>query len=328
MTSQRVAQAMASAQRGDVVGAARLLEAAARDGEGEAALTLADWRMAGDPIRRDLALARQCYGRAAELGIAVAQPIHIALLANGAGGIGRRWQEALERLGQEARRDPAARAEHEIIAAMHLDPEGDPATLPPPATLNQAPLIRTFAGFLSPAECRYLTRLAGPHLQPSVVIDPQTGRMIQHPIRTADSAGFPFVSEGPALHAINRRIAAATGTDYAQGEPVQILSYAPGQQYRLHSDAIAGEANQRSVTLLVCLEDGFAGGETIFPRLGIAWRGKAGDAIAFANIDVDGRPDPLAWHAGNPVTSGRKVILSKWIRANPLDLSGPPGRPL
>lgn len=316
-----VAQAFAAAQRGDVVGAARMLEAAAVGGDGEAAFALAEWRLAGDPIRRDLALARQWYGRAAELGVAEAGPIYTALLANGAGGSGRRWSDALDRV----RGDPG---EWAIIDAMRLNAEGDPVELPPATTLCEAPLIRSFSGFLSSGECRYLARLAEPQLQPSVVIDPQSGRMIQHPIRTADSVGFPFVSESPALHAINRRIAAVTGTDYAQGEPVQILSYAPGQEYRLHSDAIAGEANQRSVTMLVCLEDDFDGGETIFPRLDISWRGRAGDALTFANIDAAGRPDPLAWHAGCPVTRGRKLILSKWIRAAPLDLSGPTGRPL
>ena len=33
------------------------------------------------------------------------------------------------------------------------------------------------------------------------------------------------------------------------------------------------------------------------------------------------------WHAGLPVTRGRKLMLSKWIRDKPLDLAGPPGRP-
>lgn len=328
MASHAVVTALAAAQRGDVVGAARMLELAAAEGDGEAALTLAGWRMAGDPIRRDLARARQLYGRAAELGVAEAEPVYTALLANGAGGTGRRWPEALDRVRQLARRDNAARAERDILAAMHLDPEGDPQVLPDAQPLNDAPLIRTYEGFLTPDECRFLTRRAAPLLQPSVVIDPQTGQMTQHPIRTADSVGFPFVNESPALHAINRRIAAATGTRYEQGEPTQVLSYAPGQEYKLHSDAIAGERNQRIATVLICLEDDFAGGETTFPRLDLSWRGKAGDALQFANVDAEGQPEPLAWHAGAPVTRGRKVILSKWIRAAPLDLSGPPGRPL
>ena len=311
-----------------MVGAAHSLDQAAASGDGEAAATLANWRMAGDTIRRDLAEARRLFGRAAELGVSEADAVYTALLANGAGGIGRDWATALERLRHRARRDVSARSERDLIAAMAIDDAGDPQVLPPSRELNASPPIRTIDRFLSPAECRFLVRMADPRLQEAIVIDPQTGQARRHPIRTADSAGFPFVSECPALHAINRRIAAATGTSYEQGEPAQILSYSPGQEYRLHSDAIANEPNQRVGTFLVCLKDDFEGGETVFPRLGLAWRGKAGDALHFANVALAGHPEPLAWHAGTPVTAGRKVLLSKWIRARPLDLSGPPGRPL
>jgi len=328
MSSTEVDSATAAVQRGDIIGGARILDAAAAQGDGEAALVLANWRMTGELIRRDLGEARRLYGRAAELGVSDAEPVHIALLANGAGGSGRRWPEALDRLRQRARRDTAARAERDVLEAMQIDAEGNPLALPEPAMVNRTPSIRIFEGFLTPEECRYLVRVADPLLRPAVVIDPATGQAVHHPIRTADSVGFPFVSEGPALHAINRRIAAVTNTTYEQGEPAQILSYTPGQEYKLHSDAIVGEPNQRFATFLVCLQDDFAGGETVFPKLGHSWRGKAGDALHFVNVDAAGRPEPTAWHAGNPVTRGRKVILSKWLRSSPLDLSGPPGRPL
>lgn len=328
MASRTVATALAAAQRGDAAGGARMLEAAAAQGDAEAALTLATWRLSGDLIRRDLALARHWFGRAAELGAQDAEGPYTAMLANGAGGSDRRWSEALARLDRRARRDPSARAERDVLRAMALDADGEPSPPPPPSELNARPSIRTLRGFLTADECRFLSRMARPLLQPAVVVDPRTGQLTRHPIRTARSAGFPFVTEGPALHAINRRIAAATGTAYEQGEPAQILSYEPGEEYRLHSDALPGDANQRIATFLVVLEDDFDGGATIFPRLGLSWRGRAGDALHFVNVDPAGRPEPLAWHAGEPVTRGRKVLLSKWIRERPLDLSGPPGRPL
>lgn len=328
MPKRTVDTALAAAHRGDTVGAAQLLAAGAQEGDGEAALVLGEWRMAGDIIRRDLTLAREYFGRAAELGIDEAEPVYIALLANGAGGSGRRWPEAVDRLKLRARRDGAALAEYDILTAMNLDSEGNPASLPGHTTLHQQPLIRTFEGLLSAAECHFLISLATPLLQPSVVIDPRTGQMVRHPVRTAESVGFPFVEEGPVLHAINRRIAVATATTYEQGEPTQIMSYTLSQEYKLHSDAIPGEPNQRVMTVLICLEDDFHGGETLFPRLNFAWRGRAGDALQFANVDADGRPEPLSWHAGTPVSRGRKIILSKWIRSGPLDLRGPSGRPL
>ncbi|QPQ55784.1 2OG-Fe(II) oxygenase [Allosphingosinicella flava] len=82
---------------------------------------------------------------------------------------------------------------------------------------------------------------------------------MQHPVRTSDAAAFPIAQENPALHALNRRIAAASET-LAE----QILRYQSGQQYRPHSDAMAGEKNQRILTFLIYLNDDFEGGETHF----------------------------------------------------------------
>lgn len=322
------AQADALAQRGALLEAYQSLERAVAAGDGQAAAKLAEWRLTGDYIRRDLALAREMYGKAAALGVEEADAPHLALLANGAGGSGRKWGVALERLA--ARRKPLAKRQHRLLRAMAIDAEGDPLSLPPPIRLQSEPLIERLPGFLSPDECRYLIDRALPALEPAVVIDPQTGQQMLDPVRRARATGFPFVLEDPALHAINRRIAAATGTRYEQGEPVQVLCYEAGDEYKLHADALpAGPGvNQRIATFLVALNANYEGGETAFPRLGLAWRGAVGEALHFRNADAVGTPAPEMWHAGLPVRRGRKFLLSKWLRARPLDLSGPPGRPL
>lgn len=297
-------------------------------GDALAVLTLANWRMAGSLIPRDLAEARRLYGRAAELGIDEAAPVHIALLANGAGGTGRHWGQALALLEARAPRDPAARQQLALLAQMELDGAGDPLVAAERAIVHDTPHIERLPQFLAADECRYLAQLALPRLAPSVVFDPRTGQQRQDPVRTASSAGFPFVSEDPVLHAINRRIAAATATRYEQGEPLQVLSYETGQEYKLHSDALpGGSTNQRAATFLVVLSEGFSGGATAFPRLGLELKGEPGDGLFFLNTDSQGQPEPAMWHAGMPVTQGCKLMLSKWIREQPLDLSGPPGRP-
>lgn len=320
-------QAEALAQQGRVAEAFQLLQAAIAAGDARAAAVLAEWRITGQHIRRDIAEARELFGQAAALGLREAEEVHIALLANGAGGSGRRWTDALERLEQRAQRDTAARQQADLIKAMSLSADGDPLLLPEPEVLSQTPRIALRRGFMSAAECRYLAECAQPMLQPAIVIDSRTGQPVRDPVRTADSAGFPFMLEDPAVHALNRRIMAATDTSYEQGEPIQVLSYQPGQEYKLHSDCLPPGNNQRVQTFLVALSDGFEGGETSFPRIGLSIRVAAGDAIHFHNVDSLGRPEPLAWHAGLPVTRGRKLLLSKWIREAPLDLSGPPGRP-
>lgn len=321
-------RAEALVARGRIEDAHRGLEDAAGQGDGLAALTLAHWRLAGHPVRRDLGLARHWFGRAAALGQDEAGPIHIALLANGAGGTERRWAEAVQQLHARAAKDMGARLQAALLDRMALDAAGDPLSIPVPTPVRSIPDIGTIGNFLTPEECAYLTWLGEPSFQPSVVVHPATGAMIRDPIRTSDAAAFPFVAEDPALHAINRRIAAVTGTTYAQGEPLQLLRYAPGQEYKLHSDALPDGHNQRALTLLVYLNEAYEGGETSFPDAQFRYRGRIGDAILFRNILPDGRPDPAARHAGLPVRSGRKLILSKWIRSQPLDLAGPPGRPL
>lgn len=325
--SQTVTRAEQLLQRGQVGEAFTGLRHAARHGDAQAAAMLGDLRLSGQVIRRDLGEAREWFGRAADLGFDEAEPIFTALLANGAGGSGRRWQDALARLKAAVSRDPWAARQSALLADMPLTGEGDPVDMPSPTEWNAAPRIETRAGFLSPAECRYLIDRAEAFLQPSVVVHPQTGALVRDPVRSASAAGFPFVMEDPVLHAINRRIAAATGTTYEQGEPLQVLRYQPGEEYKLHSDALPPGGEQRVTTLLVALGEDFAGGETAFPRLGLTWRGGIGEALAFPNVDAAGRPEQSVWHAGMPVTRGTKFLLSKWIRGRPLDLSGPPGRP-
>jgi prolyl 4-hydroxylase len=142
-------------------------------------------------------------------------------------------------------------------------------------------------------------------------------------VRNSDVAAFPLAYETPAVHALNRRLAAISATAPEQGEPLQILRYGPGQQYKAHSDALPNAANQRICTALVYLNEDYAGGETHFLANDLKVRGAVGDAILFVNADREGRPDADARHAGLPVTRGTKLLASRWIRARPLDLSMP-----
>ena len=71
---------------------------------------------------------------------------------------------------------------------------------------------------------------------------------------------------------------------------------------------------QRIVTFLLYLNDDYAGGETAFPALGLHHRGRCGDALMFANVDLAQRPDPQTLHAGLPPQRGQKWVLSQWIR--------------
>jgi prolyl 4-hydroxylase len=322
-TPSPAAQADALLAAGRPQEAYRLLAGAQAGADPEALFTLGNWRLSGQLVRRDLAAARDLFRRAAEAGHEEAARIYTAFVGNGTGGPAD-WPAALALLRRFAY--PGAAAELALIERMRLGPSGDPLELPAETRLSDRPQAGAFPALLTPDECAFLIGEARPWLQPSVVIDPQSGRQLRNPVRTSDAMSFAYVLESPAIHALNRRIAAATGTEATQGESLQVLRYRPGQEYKPHFDAVAGEPNQRILTLLVYLTDDYEGGETVFLRTGLRFKGKSGDALVFRNALADGRGDEMSQHAGLPVTKGEKLIASRWIRARPFAF--PPPRPL
>jgi prolyl 4-hydroxylase len=274
--------------------------------------------LAGTGGQRDTALARSLFRDSAVAGRRDAAVIFTNLLASGVGGP-RDWPAALAFLANLAGSGRRQRRELEIVSAMALTPDGDPIEAPVGKSICAAPHITLFRGLFTPAECAWLIEAAAAMLEPSVVVDNATGRQVRDPVRISDGMGFTWPLEDPAVHALNRRIAAASGTAPEQGEPLQVLRYRPGEQYRTHFDAIPGFANQRAMTMLVWLNDGFVGGQTEFPTPGLKLRGETGDAILFRNVREDGSRDPDCAHAGLPVAAGEKYLGSRWIRQRPFE---------
>lgn len=276
-------------------------------------------KLRGDGGARDLPGALELFRQSAGAGRVDSAVIYCNLLAAGIGGP-RRWSEALRLLAALAEVNPRSRRELERIEAMTLTGEGDPIAVPKGELLCEAPAITRFERLFSAEECAWLAAAAGPMLEPAVVVDPASGRQVRDPVRVCDSAGFTWPLENPALHALNRRIAAASGTTVAQGEPLQVLRYRPGGEYRPHFDAITGFANPRVMTMLVWLNEDYSGGETHFPTPGLKLKGRTGDAILFRNTGPDGRRDPASGHSGLSVTAGEKLIASRWIRQRPFEM--------
>lgn len=291
--------------------------------EGDLLFQQAVSALAGSGRPRDLAEARELFRRAGEAGRHDAAVIHANFTASGVGAPGD-WRGGMALLRGLAERDRRCRTQYERIAAMALSDDGDPLSAPEGETVCEAPHITRFSAFFTAEECDYLAEAARPMLEPSVVVDRATGRQVRDPVRTSDGIGFTWPLENPAIHALNRRIAAASGTEVDRGEPLQVLRYRPGDQYRTHFDAIPGFANQRVLTMLVWLNEDYQGGETWFATPALALRGAKGDAILFRNVGPDGRRDPDSAHAGRPVAAGEKLIASRWIRERRFEL--PVGR--
>jgi prolyl 4-hydroxylase len=279
--------------------------------------------LSGTGRPRDLGEARDLFRRAGEAGRKDSAVIHANFVASGVGAPAD-WRGGVALLRSLGASDRRCRTQYERIEAMALTDEGDPTIPPVGETICEAPHIVRFQGLFTAEECDYLADAARPMLEPSVVVDPATGRQVRDPVRTSDGIGFTWPLENPAVHALNRRIAAASATEVERGEPLQVLRYRPGDQYRTHFDAIPGFANQRVLTMLVWLNEDYEGGETFFPTPDLSLRGAKGDAILFRNVGADGRRHPDSAHAGRPVRAGEKLIASRWIRERRFEL--PVGR--
>jgi prolyl 4-hydroxylase len=291
---------------------------AAKRGDGDALNELALWHVYGTPVPRSFAAARGLFEKAGAAGHRGAALTHAVFVAIGAGGPAD-WPAALALLDKAAKQDPAAASQRELIAAMRLTPDGAPVPLFALESLSTSPKVAVTRALFTPDECAHVASLSAPRLVPSVVVNSVTGRESPHPIRTSEGAVLGPIQQDLVIHALDRRIAAVTSSRVEQGEPLTVLRYAPGQQYRLHHDCLPGEANQRVLTAIVYLNAGYEGGATQFPAIDTDFRGGIGDAILFANTLADGGVDERSRHAGLPITQGEKWICTRWIRARDFD---------
>lgn len=306
------------AARGNVREEVARLQLASDQGDAAASFDLAICYLIGDIVPRDVPLARSLLRKAAIVRHPDAIQIEIALTANGSGAPAD-WAGALKLLEQAAIRGDAAAAQLSLLRAMKLDAAGNPEGHFPMEALSAAPSVGVCRSFLTRGECEHIARAAAALLAPAQVFDPTTGKQVSNPIRTSDEAVLGPTREDLVVGAINRRIAMLTGTDIRQGESLTILRYRERQQYRAHLDALPNTANQRIVTALIYLNEGFGGGETVFPKLGLSVVPRAGDVLVFDNVGADGKPDPRAVHAGVPVTRGSKWVATRWIRRETID---------
>ncbi|HEV2817389.1 MAG TPA: 2OG-Fe(II) oxygenase [Allosphingosinicella sp.] len=239
-------------------------------------------------------------------------------------GAGRRqdWRRAFECLDLAAGRGSEhARAQLRLLAGPDLDRL---LRVPARVALSERPRLRVFPGFASPAECRWVIDRLRAKLAPAMVWDEVSGAGKVDPVRSNSAVELRLTETDVAIAVLRARISAATRLPEPIFEIPQVMHYAVGQEFRPHHDFLDPEEKghaadlarrgQRIGTFLIYLNDDFDGGETIFPRAGLSHRGRAGDALFFANVTPDGRPDPLTVHAGLPPTSGEKWIFSQWIR--------------
>jgi prolyl 4-hydroxylase len=274
-------------------------------------MELAERRLLGIGCKPDQRAAFAAVRQAARLGQEDGRRAWVYLTA---AGIGRKPDEAAARkmLAELAKEDRFAALQVAFLQHVTCDTRLAEVT---PRIISADPYIALYEGLFSAAECKYLAVLGTPWLERAAVLG-LDGQPRMDLVRDADSCSIPNLAEDLVVQAVNRCIATATGTEPGWGEPINILKYSPGQQYKPHHDGTGSDnVSIRQLTALIWLNDQFEGGGTDFPKINVTVRGAPGDMLVFRNVRDNGEVDERMIHAGLPVTQGVKWMASRWIRA-------------
>lgn len=176
-------------------------------------------------------------------------------------------------------------------------------------------------GFLTAAECDHFIALVEAVAKPSTLYA-GTGDASARTSYSGDVDPYD-----PFVQMVTRRIDDLLGIETTWGETVQGQRYLPGQEFRVHCDWFPTDSKfwpkesraggQRCWTAMIYLSDVEEGGATDFPYLGYWSVPRRGSLLTWNNMSPDGEPNLSTLHAGTPVVSGVKYIVTKWYRTRP-----------
>lgn len=176
-------------------------------------------------------------------------------------------------------------------------------------------------GFLAADACARIVALIDAGRRPSTIAD-DAG---DPDFRTSETCDLDPAN--PDIAALDAAMAALTGLDQGHGEAMQGQRYAPGQEFKAHTDyfepsgldylTYCAEAGQRTWTLMVYLNRPEAGGATRFKAIGKTIQPETGKLLAWNNRTPDGGVNPATLHHGMKVRAGTKYIVTKWYRELP-----------
>ena len=186
-----------------------------------------------------------------------------------------------------------------------------------------APRIVLFGNLLSHEECDEMVHLSRGKLERSSVVNNETGAYDVHPHRTSYGTYFNR-GENDLIRRIEQRIAELVQFPVEHGEPIQILHYEPGGEYKPHFDYFdpeaarqrAGADSRRSAHRDSDHVPERCRGRRLdrVPEVGIDVLPRRGNAVYFAYCAENGVLDPRSLHGGSPVGTGEKWIATKWFR--------------
>jgi prolyl 4-hydroxylase len=205
------------------------------------------------------------------------------------------------------------------VAGGTDSPGGRLARTPGVQRLPSASLeLFVLRNFLDPQTCAALIERIDAKRRPSEIAD-DIGLADYRTSETCD-----LDRRDPIVGDVDDRICTLLGMPARSGEPLQGQRYAPGQEFRPHTDTFepggydfyvhTADAGQRTWTAMVYLNEPEEGGATRFKTVGKTIQPEAGKLLAWNNLLPEGQPNPATLHQGMKVRKGTKYVLTKWFR--------------
>lgn len=175
--------------------------------------------------------------------------------------------------------------------------------------------------FLDEADSAALCQLIDANRRPSTLADDQGIAQF----RTSETCDLDPAN--PLVYRVQQRLSQLTGIPLSHAEPLQGQRYAPGQEFKPHTDSFnpggadyflhCAEAGQRSWTAMIYLNEPEDGGATRFKSLGKTIQPETGKLLLWNNLLPDGSPNGATLHQGMKVRRGTKYVLTQWYRQHP-----------
>ena len=172
--------------------------------------------------------------------------------------------------------------------------------------------------FLEPVICAALVERIDARRRPSEIADD----LGIDNFRTSETCDLDW--NDPVVAAVDGAISALLGIPLDRSEPIQGQRYAPGQEFKPHTDTFeptkadyyshCAETGNRSWTAMIYLNQPEEGGATRFKAIGKTIQPETGKLLAWNNLLPDGGPNPATLHQGMKVRKGTKYIVTKWFR--------------
>lgn len=179
--------------------------------------------------------------------------------------------------------------------------------------------------FLTDTECEHIISISKNEFKRSLIMGDE--KNIEYHGRTSYTAELHVFPNDEIMNGIRKRASELIKVPESHFEYFQCVSYDKTQELENHFDtfdetkdwgrkAIA-EGGQRKYTMLAYLNDDFEGGGTHFPNLDLLVQPKKRRVVIFNNLDEKEQVIKAAFHAGLPVTTGRKYAINMWVRTKP-----------